>query len=221
MGVNLQVYCAAIGLFNVSIIRRIANFYGLRLFLSIISLIILYVLYSGRIILLILSGSLHPNPGPRNVCMSVVHLNGRSLSVVGKFCAISAIADLRKFDLFAFSETWLNSTIPNVCILMSGFSAPLRKARTTNRGGGVALYVADHLSFVRRFDLEFLSTEILWSEIINRFKILCAVCYRPPNQTSEQFLSSFQASLGSIYTQNNFSAIIILVDFNAHFDLNC
>ena len=62
MGVSLQVDCAAIGLFNVSIIRRIANFYGLRLFLSIISLIILYVLYSGLIILLILSGSVHPNP---------------------------------------------------------------------------------------------------------------------------------------------------------------
>ena len=47
MGVSLQVYRAAIGLFNVSIIHRIVNFYGLCLFLSIISLIISYVLYSG------------------------------------------------------------------------------------------------------------------------------------------------------------------------------
>ena len=58
MGVSLQVYRAAIGLF-----------YGLRLSLSIISLIILYVLYSGLIILLILCGSVHPNPGPRNIRM--------------------------------------------------------------------------------------------------------------------------------------------------------
>ena len=62
-----------------------------------------------------------------------------AVSVVDKFCETSAIADLRKFDLFAFSETWLNSTILNECILMSGFSPALRKDRNINRGGGVAL----------------------------------------------------------------------------------
>jgi hypothetical protein len=171
--------------------------------------------------LLLLSGSVHPNPGPRNTCMSIAHLNAISLNIVDKFSEISAIAELHKFGLLAFSETWLNSTISNESILMTGFSAPLRKDRISSRGGGVSLYVADHLPFVRLLDLESPFTELLWAEIaVNRVKILCGVCYRPPSQISDQldlFLNYLQASLDSINMSNNFSTIIILGDFNAHF----
>ena len=48
---------------------------------------------------------------------------------------------LHKFDIFAFSETWLNSNIPNDSILIPGYNAPLRKDRTTSHGGRVALHV--------------------------------------------------------------------------------
>jgi hypothetical protein len=86
--------------------------------------------------------------------MSIAHLNAGSLNIVDKFSEISAIAEQHKFDLLAFSETWLNSTISNESILMSGFSAPLRKDQISSRGGGVSFYVVDHLPFVRRLDLE-------------------------------------------------------------------
>ena len=47
------------------------------------------------------------------------------------------------------------------------------------------------------------------------------VCYRPPNQSSDEldlFLNSFQASLDSINLSNNFSTVIVLGDFNAHYN---
>ena len=59
-------------------------------------------------------------------------------------------------------------------ILLQGYGSPLRKDR------GVALYIADHMSFVRLSDLESPEAELLWAEIIvDRF----GVCDRPPNQT--------------------------------------
>ena len=107
MGVSLEVYRAAIGLYNCCISYCTVNAYGIRLFLAIISLVILFILQFGLVMLLLLSGSVHPNPGPRNTCMSIAHLNARSLNIVDKFSEISAIAELHKFDLLAFSETWL------------------------------------------------------------------------------------------------------------------
>ena len=49
--------------------------------------------------------------------------------------------------------------------------------------------------------------------------MLCGVCYRPPNQSSDDlFLNLFQASLDSINLSNNFSTVIVLGDFNAHYN---
>jgi hypothetical protein len=83
--------------------------------------------------------------------MSIAHLNARSLNIADKFNEILATAFIHKFDLFAFSETWLNANIDSN--LISGYSTPLRKDLHTSRGGGVALYVADYLWCSRRSDL--------------------------------------------------------------------
>ena len=87
------------------------------------------------------------------------------------------------------------------------------------RGGGVALYVAEHLLYTRRLDLESGNLEFLWVEITaNKTKVLCGVCYRPPNQSAEivkEFLNSLQNSFDLIFMKQ-FSAIFLLGDFNAH-----
>jgi hypothetical protein len=154
--------------------------------------------------------------------MSVAHLNARSLNISDKFSEISAIAFLHKFDLFAFSETWLNPNIPDDSILIPGCNTPLRKDRTTFRGGGVALYVANYLQAIRRFDFESAYTECLWAEIaVNRYKFLCGVCYRPPNQSAEElaeFFGCLQDSLDLIFSTLQFSAVFILGDFDAHYN---
>jgi hypothetical protein len=115
----------------------------------------------------------------------------------------------------------LNPNIPDDSILIPGYNTPLRKDRTTSRGGGVALYVANYLQAIRRFDLNQLLRS-LWAEIaVNRYKFLCGVCYRPPNQSAEElaeFFGCLQDSLDLIFCTSQFSAVFILGDFNAHYN---
>jgi len=64
----------------------------------------------------------HPNLGQYKVSISSAYLNARSLCAADKFFNIFTIAEIRKFDLFAFSETCRSSTISDESILKSGFS---------------------------------------------------------------------------------------------------
>lgn len=69
-------------------------------------------------------------------------------------------------------------------ILLQGYGSPLKKDRGGSCRGGVALYIADHMSFVRLSDLESPQAELLWAEIIvDRLKVRFGVCDRPHNQT--------------------------------------
>ena len=68
---------------------------------------------------------------------------------------ISVLACLYGFDVFVFSETWLNSSVSNDSILIPGYSLPLRKDRVEKRGGGVAIYAKDHIAVKRRVEFEY------------------------------------------------------------------
>ena len=91
------------------------------------------------------------------------------------------------FDLFVFSEIWITSSIFNESILLPGYSTPLRKDRIGKRGGGVALYVRDNTVVKRPVDLEPSNQlEVVWAQCnVKNCTILCAVCYRPPNQPAD------------------------------------
>ena len=171
MGVSIDTYRAAIGTFNCldfAICRCVLSF-------RILSLAILFVLLTSFGLLLLISCSVHPNPGPNNSNFSLAHLNVRSLNVVDKLSEISALTFLHGFDVIAFSETWLNSGIASDSILIPGYNYPLRKDRVGKRGGGVAIYVKDHVAVKRRYDLELSdSLELLWAQCnVDNFVILC------------------------------------------------
>ena len=101
MGVNLVVYRAAIGTFNNSFIEACLFIVHSRLLPCCIFWY--YNLVLSLSILLLLSDSVHPNPGPRQSYLSIAHLNARSLNICDKISEISVIAFQHKFDLFAFS----------------------------------------------------------------------------------------------------------------------
>ena len=63
--------------------------------------------------LLLISGSVHPNPGSSSVNFSIAHVNAGKLTVHDKLSEISVLASMYGFDAFAFSETWLNSSLVN------------------------------------------------------------------------------------------------------------
>ena len=53
--------------------------------------------------LLLISGSVHSNPGLNVVNFSIVHLNAGSLNVNDKLSVIYVLARMYGFDVFAFS----------------------------------------------------------------------------------------------------------------------
>ena len=85
----------------------------------------------------------------------IAYLNVRSLNVNDKLSKISALASLHGFDVFAFSETWLNSSMANDSIEIPGYSSPLREDRVGMHGRGVAIYVKDHIAVKRCVDFEY------------------------------------------------------------------
>ena len=70
-------------------------------------------------------------------------------------------------DVFGICETFLNPSIDDISISLNGYKIE-RKDRcdsfseSTGNGGGVLIYVADHIDFVRRNDLESADVESIW-----------------------------------------------------------
>ena len=157
-GVSLEIYRAVIGYFHshsILVIRTHIRV-SFRTLLSFLCLS-LFLLF-----LVLLSGNIHLNPGPRQLSFSMA----RSLNSTDKLNEISALTLDYKLDIFAVSETWLNANVVNDSIRIPGYYAPLRKDRVFGRGGGVALYIASHMSFARRFDFELHNLELLWTEFV-------------------------------------------------------
>ena len=168
----------------------------------------------------ILSNDVHPGPRSdlRIEYFTFGHLNACSLNNEDKFDEISVLIKNYNFDIFAVSETWVNSHILQRAIATTGYGPPLRQDRSSNQqGGGVALYCSDSIVVNRRLDLEVDGIEILWVDFkLKQEYFLCAVCYRPPNnrrEEIEQFFSNLQASLDRI-AMLNLQYTIILGDFN-------
>ena len=150
-------------------------------------------------------------------------MNARSLNVSDKLSEISVLASLYGFDVFAFSEAWFNSSIAHDSIVIPGYSYPLRKDRSGKRGGGVAIYAKDHIAVKRRVEFEyFAGLELLWVQCnVDSFVFLCEVCYRPPNQSvieEKAFFESLQMCFDNIKSCGQISAVVLLGDFNAHFN---
>lgn len=95
--------------------------------------------------------------------MTFVHQNVCSL--LGKIDELRATfaASGNVINILTISETWLSESIADSEISIPGYLL-FRKDRATH-GGGVAVYVRNDLSVIRRFDLELLTIESLWLEI--------------------------------------------------------
>ena len=115
-------------------------------------------------------------------------------------------------DVITLSETKLSTDISNSEIVIPNFKVVSRKDRNQN-GGGVLIMVKDHLQALPRHDLSSDNTETVWSEvkIPGTKSVLVASCYRPPNQSINTFLDSFESQLDSITGRN---PTYIFGDFN-------
>ena len=208
---------------------NVTNMIFSLLLISILNISYLMIIIS---FLLIMHGiELNPGPDPLHP-LKFCHLNARSLLAgvdknqlleyqTSKFDDIELIlCKDHSFDIIAISETWLSDQISSDYIALSGYQLPFRKDRNlgNGHGGGVCVYVKSDLTAIRRNDLENVSSEMLWVEVIlsNNQKILFGVVYRPPNQSAidrDTFLDNLSWSL-NIGLSETPSCLICVGDFN-------
>ena len=167
-------------------------------------------------ILLIISGNIHPNPGPVNINYSICHVNARSLKAEERLNYIrGTLVNIHKFDLIAVSETHLDTVVKDHEVSIPTYD--LHRRDRNRFGGGVAIYSRDHLCATRRHDLEHPQLEIIWVEArLSNKKHLIASCYHPPGQSravATTFISLFRNSV-ELALQSNPYSLTILGDFN-------
>ena len=97
------------------------------------------------------------------------------------------------FPTIGLTETWLKPH--NVdCFLIKGYSHEynIRPMRT---GGGFSLFIADSLTFTRRYDIKFNSIfnsiiiDIDKTELNSKRNVSIIIIYRPPNTESLLFIN--------------------------------
>ena len=177
------------------------------------------------------AGDIHPNPGPATAStssisslayvssafnfsklsnhLSVVHYNVQSL--VPKLDLLTT--ELNEFDILAFTETWLNPSVPTNDLTIDSYKIPERKDRPGDSHGGVILYVKNNIHYTRRHVLELRGVESIWIELTLKHKhILFGVFYRPPNSEAVVF-SAIEDSI-NLAIDSGVNDIIITGDFN-------
>lgn len=146
------------------------------------------VLVTWLAILLITAGDVHTHPGPLSTSsstrtfetdssrrstqsafnfanlsnhLSIVHYNVQSIASKLEILG----TELFEFDILAFTETWLNPSIPTDDLLLQSYRIPERKDRAADNHGWVMLYVKEALFYRRRNDMEPQNVECIWIEL--------------------------------------------------------
>ena len=106
-------------------------------------------------------------------------------------------------DILGCCETFFSDIILDTDIRVPGYTM-IRKDRTTNRGGGWAVYINENLPFERKEQFEISNIETVWFEIRHPYKksfLLCFV-YRNP-KSSSVWIDQFEKEIQFAIDYNN------------------
>ena len=118
-----------------------------------ISIFLLFNILLGVLVwlcscLIILSGDVEVNPGPKNSvseCLLICHWNLNSISAhyYSKLFHLKAYISVHKFDIICLSETYLDSTVPldDDNMVISGYNLICSDHPSNTRQGGFCLYL--------------------------------------------------------------------------------
>ena len=138
------------------------------------------------------------------------HLNIRSLTP--KADQVYHLLHDSNLDFLCLSETWLHTNSPSAALQVPGYQS-FRQDRSYGRGGGVMIYVKDHLNCHQicwpfNHDLECLGLKLMLSP---EMSFVLIVVYRPPSSNND-FYTTFKKRLKAC----DFKTEVILLG-----DLNC
>ena len=172
-----------------------------------------------------ISSDVHPNPGPcQGNTFKFCHWNLDSIAVNDfiKIPLTEVYNSVYNYDKIALSETYLDSSITNGSISLTGFSKEIYRSDHPNdvKRGGVCLYFKDSLAIKRRKDLQILDKCIISELTIGRKKVFFIVVYGSPSQNAEYFYSFLEKL--ELIIQNlkdtRPHCVIVTGDFNCRSD---
>ena len=233
MTVNLVQWRVVCGMFNCrssAVTRKVCNLK--QNFLSLIRILFLCWHYFENTFIFFLTlvylftflqchGDIELNPGPRRLKsnrLSVCHWNLNSLSAhnFSKLTQLKAYNSIYKYDFICLSETYLDSTTPDIEIEIDGYKLVRGDHPDNIKRGGVCIYYKESLP-VREIKTPYLKEALLLEMDYNNKKVMVSVIYRSPSQTKnefESFLSNFQKILNEV-NNNKPSLSVITGDFNS------
>ena len=121
-------------------------------------------------------------------------------------------------DILGISETFLNKYVDDQTVGIEGYTFE-RKDRdqcdeiATNNGGGIIMYIANHVTYTRRTDFESQYIESIWIEVQlknSRPFLICSV-YRLPSATND-WLDKFSLQIEKAMSVYN--EVYIMGDIN-------
>ena len=188
------------------------------------------------LILILLSGDIHLNPGPHSNLFNICSLNIRSLLKPDHYTAIADLAESRHVHLFALTETFitpsttlaeLKDTIPPGFILISSPRSSLSSNKSKVIGGGTAFLIREPCVILSSSTHTFNSFEMSSVTLkLHSAKLTVFNVYRPPPSSTVKSrlsvpFSQFLTELDSLFsiaatTPHEF---LITGDFNIHLDI--
>ena len=121
----------------------------------------------------------------RNLKMGCLNIR----SLCSKIDELQLFVLSHDFDVFSVNETWLNESVNDSEIAITGYNL-IRKDRNRN-GGGVCFYVKQSIDFKERNDIGN-GIESLWFSVKHKNKlVMFGTIYRPPNSTTDYYDNMF------------------------------
>ena len=140
-----------------------------------------------------------------------------------QFCLVKDTILLNDFDIFTISETWLDSTVDNASIEISGYQLIRQDRGPYKSGGGLCIYNKSSLKAIVLEDLSLVSDDglqQLWLSVQCRKQKSFLICnvYRPPGTPINCFDTLADHLISSLSLGFD---IIILGDLNCNVLRSC
>ena len=177
--------------------------------------------------LLLLSGDINLNPGPKHSVeiandtwqpfkrrgLHLLHININSL--LPKIDELSSIAKETNAAIIGVTESKLDDSILNEEIKIEGYD--LLRCDRNRHGGGVACYIKQNICYKKKNIFDNQLENIIFDILLPKIKpFTVGIFYRPPNQND--FLKIMSNKLDTIRSEHK--EIYILGDFNINLYFN-
>lgn len=139
--------------------------------------------------------------------------NSRSLT--NKIDELTSTVTAHSADVAVITETWLSENVPCAVIDLHGFSVLRRDRSDGRRGGGVRVYVKEHLPLIHLKEPSNPDFESLWLLLITQRlprglnSIILSVVYHPPGNDDIALQSHITECLDLILSSHPNSGIIL------------